>query len=117
MKFSIIAGLVLVTVVSFTGLGFFEKSMWIAFAVMAVLEVTVAFLLFGSRWRNRWAAVFVSVLAVFQIGQSYYWEQVRYTSSDSVIPIENFGVLLLCAIAIFLIVTGPSWPVDVETRI
>lgn len=110
MKKCVIAGLVLVIVVSWTGLDILETSLWIALAVMAIAEALLAAALFASRCRNRWAAVVVAVLAAFQFGQSYFAEQAQHTSSDPVIPIENVGVLILCGTAIGLIATGPSWP-------
>lgn len=116
MKKYVIAWLVIVTAVSWTGLGIFETSLWIAFAVMAMSEALVATVLFASRWRNRWAAVVLAVLAAFQFGQSYFYEQAHYTSNDPVIPIDNFGVLILCGLAISLIAAGPSWPHTSETE-
>ncbi|OZF44466.1 hypothetical protein [Rhodococcus sp. 14-1411-2a] len=117
MKKCIMAGLVVILVLSWTGLSIFEESLWIAFAVMASSEVVIAFGLFTSRWRNRWAAVVVAALAAFQFGQSYFYEQVRYTSSDPVIPIDNFAVLILCGVAIALIAAGPRWPRVSDQRI
>ncbi|MBY4212966.1 hypothetical protein HQO42_15360 [Rhodococcus fascians] len=110
MKKFLIAGLGVIVVLSWTGLPIFETSLWIAFAVMAVAELIISLVLSTSRWRNRWAAVVVAVLAAFQFGQSYFYEQVRYTSSDPVIPIDNFAVLILSGVAIALIAAGPTWP-------
>ncbi len=110
MKQGVIAGLVMILVVSWTGLTMFETSLWMAFAVMAFLEAAAAVAFFVSRWRNRPAAIVLALLAVFQVGQSYAYEKARYTSSDPVIPIDNFGVFALCVIAAVLIADGPPWP-------
>lgn len=110
MKLGVVAGLVMILVVSWTGLTLFETSFWIAFAVMAALEVVAAVTFFVSRWRNRPAAIVLAMLAVFQIGQSYYYEEARYTSSDPVIPIDIYGVFVLCVIAAVLVANGPPWP-------
>lgn len=107
----VIACLCLIAGLSFTGLGTFSTSLWIAYAVMAMIEFVLAGVLFVSRWTNRPAAVVVALLGVFQAGQSYFYEQARYSSDDPVIPIDNFAVLVLCALAIYLIKRGPSWPV------
>ncbi|MBY6540366.1 hypothetical protein HQ325_16955 [Rhodococcus sp. BP-349] len=112
MKKYLIAGLVVVTVLTWTGPGIFETSLWTALAVMAACEAVVAAMLFASRWRNRRAAVVLAVLSAYQFGQSYFYEQAQYTSSDPVIPIDNFGVLVLSGIAISLIAAGP-FPRDV----
>ncbi|MET4048861.1 MULTISPECIES: hypothetical protein [unclassified Rhodococcus (in: high G+C Gram-positive bacteria)] len=117
MKKYFIAVLGVILVLSWTGLSIFETSLWIAIAGMAVAEVVIALLLFTSRWRNRRAAVVVAALAAFQFGQSYFYEQVRYTSSDPVIPIDNFAVLILCGVAIALIASGPRWPRVSDQRV
>ena len=110
-KALVIAGVCLIAGLTFTGLGTFGTSLWIAYAVMAMIEIVLAVVPFVSRWTNRPAAVVLAILTVFQAGQSYFYEQQRYSSDDPVIPIDNLGVLVLCALAIHLIRTGPSWPV------
>ncbi|WP_145238495.1 MULTISPECIES: hypothetical protein [Nocardiaceae] len=110
-KALVIAGICLIAVLSWGGLPTFETRLWVAYAVMALIEIVAAGVLFFSRWTNRPAAVVLAILAVFQAGQSYFYEQQRYTSADPVIPVDNFGVFVLCALAIFLISVGPSWPV------
>lgn len=97
--------------VSFTGLSTFDTSLWIAYAVMAAIELVMAVALMSTRWRNRPAAIVLAMLAVFQAGQSYYYEQVRYSRNDPVIALDNFGVLLLCVLAVALIAVGPPWPI------
>ncbi len=110
-KALVIAGLCLIAWLTFTGLAVFETSLWIAYAVMAMIEIALAVVLFFSRWTNRPAAVVLALLALYQAGQSYFHEQMRYTSADPVIPIDNLGALALCALAIYLIKRGPAWPV------
>lgn len=97
--------------VSFTGLSTFDTSLWIAYAVMAAIELAMAVALMTTRWRNRPAAIALAVLAVFQAGQSYYYEQARYSRNDPVIALDNFGVLILCVLAAALIAVGPPWPI------
>ncbi|CBH48646.1 hypothetical protein GS894_11680 [Rhodococcus hoagii] len=75
----------------------FETSLWITYAVMVMVEIALGVVLFFSRWTNKPAEVVLVLLALFQAGQSYFNEQVRYTSGDPVIPIDNFGVLF-CAL-------------------
>lgn len=76
-----------------------------------MVEIALAVVLFFSRWTNKPAAVVLVLLALFQAGQSYFNEQMRYTSADPVIPIDNFGVLVLCALAVYLTQKGQPWPV------
>lgn len=75
---------------------------------MATVEIVGAVILFFSRWTNRPAVVALAILAVFQAGQSYAYEQVRYSANDPVIPIDNLGVVVLCVVVISLIAAGPS---------
>ncbi|NKR28723.1 hypothetical protein GS504_08300 [Rhodococcus hoagii] len=110
-KALVIAAICLIGGLTFTGLPIFETSLWIAYAVMVMVEIAVAVVLFFSRWTNKPAAVVLVLLALFQAGQSYFNEQMRYTSGDPVIPIDNFGVLVLCALAVYLIEKGQPWPV------
>lgn len=110
-KTVVIVVLVVIAFVSLTGLGWFGTSLWIAYGVMATIEIAMAILLIASRWRSRPAAIVVAILAVFQAGQTFYNEQVRYERNDPVIPIDNLGVLLLCLLATALIATGAAWPV------
>ena len=109
-KALVIGGVCLIAGLSFIGLGIFSTSLWIAYAVMAMVEIVGAVFLFFSRWTNRPAAVALAILAVFQAGQSYYSEQYRYSRNDPVIGIDNLGVLVLCVVVISLIAAGPSWP-------
>ncbi len=108
LKALVISGLCVIFVVSFVGLSVFGTSLWIAYGVMAAIEVVVAVGLVVSRWTNKPAAVVVAILAVFQAGQSYFYEQTRYSANDPVIPIDNLGVLVLCVLAIGLIAARPS---------
>lgn len=110
-KAVVIASICLIAWLTFTGLAVFETSLWIAYAVMAMIEIALAGVLFFSRWTNRPAAVVLVLLALYQAGQSYFNEQMRYTSADPVIPIDNLGVLALCALSIYLIKKGQPWPV------
>lgn len=107
LKALVISGLCVIFVVSFVGLSIFGTSLWIAYAVMAAIEVVAAVGLIVSRWTNRPAAVVLAILAMFQAGQSYFYEQTRYSANDPVIPIDNFGVLVLCVLAIGLIAAKP----------
>lgn len=110
-KALVIAAICLIGGLTFTGLPIFETSLWITYAVMVMVEIALAVVLFFSRWTNKPAAVVLVLLALFQAGQSYFNEQMRYTSADPVIPIDNFGVLVLCALAVYLIKKGQPWPV------
>jgi len=110
-KALVIAVVCLIAGISSVGLGVFSTSLWIAYAVMAMIEIVLAVGLVVSRWTNRPAAVALLILAVVQAGQSYVYEQHRYSSDDPVIPIDNLGVVVLSVLAIHLIQTGPSWPV------
>ncbi|BCN64230.1 hypothetical protein [Prescottella equi] len=83
----------------------------LTFTGLVMVEIALAVVLFFSRWTNKPAAVVLVLLALFQAGQSYFNEQMRYTSADPVIPIDNFGVLFLCALAVYLIKKGQPWPV------
>ncbi|OQQ23530.1 hypothetical protein A6410_22665 [Prescottella equi] len=69
----------------------------LTFTGLVMVEIALAVVLFFSRWTNNPAAVVLVLLALFQAGQSYFNEQMRYTSADPVIPIDNFGVLF-CAL-------------------
>ncbi|UNQ37812.1 hypothetical protein MPC38_13665 [Prescottella equi] len=110
-KALVIAAICLIGGLTFAGLPIFETSLCLAYAVMVMVEVALAVVLFFSRWTNKPAAVVLVLLALFQAGQSYFNEQMRYTSADPVIPIDNFGVLFLCALAVYLIKKGQPWPV------
>ncbi|MBM4494400.1 hypothetical protein GS436_17300 [Rhodococcus hoagii] len=110
-KALVIAAICLIGGLTFTGLPTFETSLWIAYAVTVMVEIALAVVLFFSRWTNKRAAVVLVLLALFQAGQTYFNEQMRYTSADPVIPIDNFGVLVLCASAVYLIKKGQPWPV------
>ncbi|XVA04015.1 hypothetical protein ACQ86I_10655 [Prescottella equi] len=110
-KALVIAAICLIGGLTFTGLPIFETLLWIACAVTVMVEIALAVVLFFSRWTNKRAAVVLVLLALFQAGQTYFNEQMRYTSADPVIPIDNFGVLVLCASAVYLIKKGQPWPV------
>ncbi|WP_404315945.1 hypothetical protein [Prescottella equi] len=110
-KALVIAAICLIGGLTFTGLPIFETLLWIACAVTVMVEIALAVVLFFSRWTNKRAAVVLVLLALFQAGQTYFNEQMRYTSADPVIPIDNFGVLVLCALAVYLIKKGQPWPV------
>lgn len=110
VKAAFIVGVVIITCLTMTGLGIFEQSLWIAQAVFAAIEVASAVVLFTPRWRNIPAAIAFVFLAIYQAGQSYFYEIYRATSSDPVIAIDIFGVLFLGALIIILIINGPTWP-------
>ncbi|NKZ73499.1 hypothetical protein GTA09_31025, partial [Rhodococcus hoagii] len=61
-KALVIAAICLIGGLTFTGLPIFETSLWIAYAVMVMVEIALAVVLFFSRWTTN-----------PQQSSSYYW--------------------------------------------
>jgi len=110
-KAAVILFLCVAIVISWLGLGLFETSLWVAFAILAAAEAVLAgMLLLSSRWRSVGAGVAMALLAVYQAGESSSYELDRPTSADPIIPIHLFGSTFLALLAILLVVSGPAWP-------
>ncbi|MBM4575431.1 hypothetical protein GS415_02435 [Rhodococcus hoagii] len=101
-KALVIAAICLIGGLTFTGLPIFETSLWIAYAVMVMVEIALAVVLFFSRWTNK-----------PQQSSSYYWHCFKPDRATSTSRCDTPQLirssrsttrsLVLCALAVYLI--------------